>query len=41
MDIQNIFLALKLMGYGLLGVFTVLVLFYIMIKVLMKVFAEK
>ena len=41
MDIQNIILALKLMEYGLFGVFTVLVLFYFMIKLLMKIFAEK
>ncbi len=32
---------LKLMGYGLLGVFTVLILFYFMIKIMMKVFSEK
>jgi tetrahydromethanopterin S-methyltransferase subunit E len=34
-------LALMLMGYGLIGVFTVLIVFYIVIKLLMKVFPEK
>jgi len=34
-------LALMLMGYGLIGVFTVLIVFYIIIKVLMKLFPEK
>ncbi|NLB81739.1 MAG: hypothetical protein GX800_09075 [Clostridiaceae bacterium] len=32
---DNIYMGLKLMGVGLLGVFIVLTLFYIMIKVLM------
>ena len=30
-----------LMGYGLLGVFSVLIVFYLMIKLLMKLFPEK
>ncbi len=34
-------LAVMLMGYGLAGVFTVLVLFYIVIKILSVVFPEK
>lgn len=41
MNINTIVLALKLMGYGLLGVFTVLILFYFMIKLLMKLFPSK
>lgn len=38
---QNIQLGLKLMGFGLLGVFLVLILFYFMIKILMTVFKKK
>ncbi len=38
---ENIELGFKLMGFGLLGVFTVLILFYFMIKALMKVFEGK
>ncbi len=34
-------LGLELMGYGLVGVFTVLILFYFMIRVLVKVFPYK
>ncbi len=30
-----------LMGYGLLGVFTVLVTFYLAIKLMMRLFREK
>lgn len=34
-------LGVQLMGYGLLGVFSVLVLFYFTIQLLMKVFPHK
>lgn len=37
---ENLELGFKLMGYGLAGVFTVLILFYFMIKLLMKVFSK-
>jgi Na+-transporting methylmalonyl-CoA/oxaloacetate decarboxylase gamma subunit len=36
----NVLIGLKLMGFGLAGVFTVLILFYFMIKILMRVFNE-
>jgi tetrahydromethanopterin S-methyltransferase subunit E len=38
---SDIVIALELMGYGLLGVFVVLLLFFIMTKVLMKIFPGK
>lgn len=34
-------LAFMLMGYGLLGVFSVLIIFYLVIKLITKVFPEK
>lgn len=39
--ISAISAALMLMGYGLIGVFSVLIVFYLVIKGLMKVFPEK
>lgn len=33
--------AFMLMGYGLIGVFSVLIIFYLVIKLLMQVFPEK
>jgi hypothetical protein len=36
----NLGLGFQLMGFGLLGVFTVLILFYVMIKVLMKFYQK-
>lgn len=35
---DNVNLGLQLMGYGLTGVFMVLILFYIVIKLLLKLF---
>ena len=35
---DNIIMGFKLMGLGLAGVFAVLIIFYIILKVLMKVF---
>ncbi len=37
----NLDFGFRLMGFGLAGVFTVLILFYVMIKVLMAVCKEK
>lgn len=38
---DNVNLGLQLMGYGLTGVFMVLILFYIVIKLLLKLFPLK
>lgn len=38
---DNLRTGFMLMGYGLAGVFTVLILFYITIKVLMAIFKNK
>lgn len=38
---SDISLGLQLMGYGLIGVFTVLILFYFTIQLLMKLFPHK
>lgn len=35
---NDIFLGVELMKYGLIGVFSVLILFYVMIMILMKIF---
>ncbi len=34
-------LGIQLMGFGIIGVFTVLILFYFIIKALMKFFPDK
>lgn len=38
---NDINLGIQLMGFGILGTFTVLILFYFIIKILMKVFPYK
>jgi len=38
---SHIDLAFILMGYGLIGVFSVLVVFYLIVKLLTKLFPEK
>lgn len=38
---SDISLGFQLMGYGLVGVFTVLILFYFTIQLLMKLFPHK
>lgn len=38
---SDISLGFQLMGYGLVGVFTVLILFYFTIQLLMKLFPSK
>ncbi|MDP3388249.1 MAG: OadG-related small transporter subunit [Eubacteriales bacterium] len=38
---DNVNLGLQLMGYGLAGVFMVLILFYAVIKLLLKLFPLK
>lgn len=37
----NITLAFMLMGYGLIGVFSVLIIFYLIVKLLTRLFPEK
>jgi Na+-transporting methylmalonyl-CoA/oxaloacetate decarboxylase gamma subunit len=38
---SEFYLGLELMGYGLAGVFIVLILFFIVIKMLIKIFPYK
>jgi hypothetical protein len=40
-NMENFYKALKLMGFGMSGIFIVLILIFISIKVLLKVFPDK